>query len=58
MPVKQILAQRPRLNEATENFLLDYEVGNRAVSTIEAYRIVLGFMSDYATEAGCLSLGN
>ena len=58
MPVKQVLAHCPHLDEAIEHFLLDYEVGNRAVSTIEAYRIVLGFMSDYTTEAGCLSLGN
>ena len=38
--------------DAVQNFLLDQEISNRTAGTVEAQRIVLGFLTNYAEEEG------
>ena len=51
MTVKQVPDLCLSLRFGIDNFLLDLEISNRSNGTIQAQRIVLGFMADFADEA-------
>ena len=52
MSDKQVIGHCLSVREAIRDFLLDQEIGNRARGTVEAQRIVLGFMTEFAEEEG------
>ena len=56
MTVKQVPDLCLSLRFGIDNFLLDLEISNRSNGTIQAQRIVLGFMADFADEAQWPSL--
>ena len=56
MTVKQVPAFCLSLRFGIDNFLLDLEISNRSNGTIQAQRIVLGFMADFADETQWPSL--
>jgi site-specific recombinase XerD len=52
MSDKQLTGPCLSIMEAIRGFLLGQEIGNRSKDTIEAQKIVLGFMADFADEEG------
>jgi site-specific recombinase XerD len=54
---KQVVDHCLSFREAVLNFLLDQEISNRSRGTIEAQRIVLGFLTEFAEEEGWPSVG-